>query len=164
MNQYCLKGVGARAMPNNAELGEVGSTVLSWGEAGFTMSKRRTTVKLHRKRLVNKEIENSVRPASVFVDEIHPRRFALSLLPLAGKSKKSFIHNAILLCMDHFLSFVVFVPYCCAFAFIHFPSSPSSHAHVLICMWIVHGKLYFSLRRHKSHSTKNLSKTMGNAH
>lgn len=76
------------------------------------------------------------------------------LVAACWKSKKSFIHNAILLCMDHFLSFVVFVPYCCAFVFIHFPSSPSSYAHVLICMLIVHGKLYFSLRRHKSHSTK----------
>lgn len=75
-------------MPNNAKLGEVGSTVLSWGEAGFTMSKRRTTVNFHREQLVNKEIENSVRPASVFVDGIHPRRFTLSLLLLAEKARK----------------------------------------------------------------------------
>lgn len=37
---------------------------------------------------MNKEIENSVRFVSVFVDEIHPRRFALSLLLLAEKARK----------------------------------------------------------------------------
>lgn len=161
MNQkhrVTLQRGGSERDAEHRKVGEVGSTVLSWGEAEFTMSKRRTTVSFPSRAAHEQRNREFGALCECVRGWNSPSSICALLVAACWKSKKSFIHNAILLCMDHFLSFVVFVPYCCAFAFIHFPSSPSSYAHVLICIWIVHGKLYFSLRRHKSHSTKTSQK------